>query len=717
MKLNRQEFKIDFAGKPLRFEVSEIAGQANAAILGQYGDTIVLATVVMGKQDKDIDYFPLSVEYEEKFYAAGKILGSRFIRREGRPSEEAVLSGRMIDRTLRPLFDHRIRRDVQIVITILSYDSENDPDFIALLTASTALASSQIPWNGPVAGVRIIRGTNGETIINPTNSQAKELEVKFDAFVSGTEEKINMIELSGNESNEDEVIESFNLAQKEIVKLIAFQKKVIEKIGKPKADVALSEPSEEVKNKIQNFLKDKLEDAIYTSEKTDHQNNIDTLKESLKEYLKQEDLIDELSAANAIIEEETDKLIHKNIIEFEKRPDGRKLDEVRDLYTEIGLFKRLHGSALFIRGNTQALAVTTLAAPGAEQLMETMEATIKRRFMLHYNFPPYSTGEIKRLGGPGRREIGHGSLAEKAVRFLIPSQEEFPYTMRVVSEILSSNGSSSMASVCATSLSLMDAGVPIKKSAAGIAMGLIADQRPTTNDQRQSLVVGHKSSVKYKILTDIQGPEDHYGDMDCKVAGTKDGITAIQMDVKIYGVTLPILKEVFQQAQKARLEILEVMDKTINKPKEQVSAYAPTILTVQINPEQIGAVIGPGGKMINKIIQDTGVETIDIEESGRVFVAAVDDGKVNSAIRYIKSLTREFHVGETVEGEIIKILDFGAIVDLEGGKDGMIHVSELKDGFVEKVEDIVKLGDKVKAKVIKVENGKIGLSLKAMKDE
>ncbi len=707
MKLNRQEFKIDFAGKPLRFEVSEIAGQANAAILGQYGDTIVLATVVMGKQDKDIDYFPLSVEYEEKFYAAGKILGSRFIRREGRPSEEAVLSGRMIDRTLRPLFDHRIRRDVQIVITILSYDSENDPDFIALLTASTALASSQIPWNGPVAGVRIIRGTNGETIINPTNSQAKELEVKFDAFVSGTEEKINMIELSGNESNEDEVIESFNLAQKEIVKLIAFQKKVIEKIGKPKADVALSEPSEEVKNKIQNFLKDKLEDAIYTSEKTDHQNNIDTLKESLKEYLKQEDLIDELSAANAIIEEETDKLIHKNIIEFEKRPDGRKLDEVRDLYTEIGLFKRLHGSALFIRGNTQALAVTTLAAPGAEQLMETMEATIKRRFMLHYNFPPYSTGEIKRLGGPGRREIGHGSLAEKAVRFLIPSQEEFPYTMRVVSEILSSNGSSSMASVCATSLSLMDAGVPIKKSAAGIAMGLI-----TKNKEE-----GGKRKENYKILTDIQGPEDHYGDMDCKIAGTKDGITAIQMDVKIYGVTLPILKEVFQQAQKARLEILEIMDKAISKPREQVSAYAPTILTVQINPEQIGTVIGPGGKMINKIIQDTGVETIDIEESGRVFVAAIDNGKVDSAIRYIKSLTREYKVGETVEGEIIKILDFGAIVDLEGGKDGMIHVSELKDGFVEKVEDIVKLGDKVKAKVIKVENGKIGLSLKAMKDE
>ncbi|MEE8131617.1 MAG: polyribonucleotide nucleotidyltransferase [Candidatus Paceibacterota bacterium] len=700
MDLNKQEFKMDFAGKPLRMEVSKIAGQANAAIIGQYGDTTVLVTAVIGKKDKDSDYFPLVVDYEEKFYAAGKIIGSRFVRREGRPSEEAVLSGRMIDRTLRPLFNQRIRRDVQIVITILSYDYENDPDFISLLTASTALATSQIPWNGPVAGVKIIRGTNGETVINPTNSQVKELEAKFDAFVAGTEEKINMIELSGNESNEDEVIENFDLAQKEIVKLIAFQKEIIKKIGQPKIEVPLAEPNEEIKNKIQNFLKDKLEDSVYTADKTERQNNIDALQQSLKEYLIQEGIPEsELKSVDVIFEDETDKLIHKNVIESEKRPDGRKLDEVRELHAEIGLFKRLHGSGLFIRGSTQALAVTTLAAPGSEQLMETMEATIKRRFMLHYNFPPYSTGEIKRLGGPGRREIGHGSLAEKAVRFLIPSQEEFPYTIRVVSEILSSNGSSSMASVCATSLSLMDAGVPIKKPVAGIAIGLII------GDQ------------EYKILTDIQGPEDHYGDMDCKVAGTKDGITAIQMDVKIDGIALPVLKEVLQQAKKARLEILEVMDKTISKPKEQVSAYAPTILSVQINPEQIGAVIGPGGKMINKIIQDTGVETIDIEESGRVFVAAIDSGKVDSAIRYIKSLTREFQVGETIEGEIIKILDFGAIVDLEGGKDGMIHVSELKDGFVEKVEDVVKLGDKVKAKIIKVENGKIGLSLKTVREE
>ncbi len=704
MDLHKQQFTTEIAGKKVTLEISKIANQANGSVLGQYGDTTVLATVVMGKKDKDIDYFPLTIDYEEKFYAAGKIIGSRFIRREGRPSEEAVLSGRMIDRSLRPLFDQRMRRDVQIIITIFSYDEENDPDFISLLAASTALAISEIPWNGPVAGVRIGRTAEKEIIINPINSQMNELKYNFDAFIAGAENKeektgkINMIELSGNELKEDEIIESFDLAQKEILKLIDFQKRIIQTIGKPKINYANNNNNNEIKDKIQTFLKDRLESAIYAPNKASIENNLNDLKQLLKEYLEQENTSEGIKMIDSIIEDEVDKLIHKNILELEKRPDGRQLDEVRELHAEIGLFKRLHGSGLFIRGGTQALAVTTLAAPGAEQLIETMEVTAKRRFMFHYNFPPYSTGEIKRIGGPGRREIGHGALADKAVRALIPSKEEFPYTIRLVSEILSSNGSSSMASVCASSLSLMDAGVPIKEPVAGIAMGLITDQQ--------------QSSTNYKILTDIQGPEDHYGDMDCKVAGTKNGITAIQMDVKINGITLSILKKIFQQAKKARLEILETMNKTISESRPKVSSFAPTIITTDINPEKIGDVIGPGGKIINSIIKNTGVHTIDIEQTGKVFVSAENYEKADSAIQYIKSLTREFQAGEIVEGEIIKILDFGAIISLGGNKDGMIHVSELKDGFVRKVEDVIKIGDRVKAKIIRSENGKIGLSLK-----
>ncbi len=698
MNLNRQQFTTEVAGKILTLEISDLAGQANAAVLGTYGDTSVLVTAVMGKEDRKIDYFPLTVDYEERFYAAGKIIGSRFVRREGRPSEAAVLSGRLIDRSIRPLFDHRLRRDVQIVITVLSYDEVNDPDFISLVSASAALAISSIPWNGPIAGARVARTIDGETVINPLNSLfVDRSKIIFDSFVAGGADKINMIELGGNEAKEGDVVESFELAQKEIKKLIDFQKKIVEKIGKPKAEVFLTEPASELKEKISSFLKDKLEAAVYVKEKTERGDKIGELKNSLKIYLAQEGIVDEL--IDVLFEDELDKTVHRNIIESEKRPDGRKLDEVRALYAEIGLFKRLHGSALFARGNTQSLAVTTLAAPGAAQLIETMEITARRRFMLHYNFPPYSTGEIGRLGATGRREIGHGNLADKAIRPLIPDADDFPYTIRVVSEIMSSNGSSSMASVCAASLSLMDAGVPIKKPAAGVAMGLMSSP-----------------DGRYKILTDIQGPEDHYGDMDCKVAGTADGVTAIQMDVKIEGVTCGIIKEVLAQTKKARLEILETMNKIINNPKPQVSSFAPVIITMEINPERIGEVIGPGGKMIKKITKDTGVDAIDIEESGRIFVTSVDSEKAQMAIDYIKSITYEFNVGEIVEGEVIKILDFGAIVDLGGGRDGMIHVSELKQGFVEKVEDVVRIGDVIKAKVVKIENGRIGLSLKAMKE-
>ncbi|OGM90379.1 polyribonucleotide nucleotidyltransferase [Candidatus Wolfebacteria bacterium RIFCSPLOWO2_01_FULL_38_11] len=697
MDLNKQQFSIDFAGQPLTLSVSKIGEQADAAVIGTYGDTSVLVTAVMGKQDKDINYFPLVVDYEEKFYAAGKIIGSRFVRREGRPSENAILSGRLIDRSIRPLFNHAMRRDVQLIITVLSYDEANDPDFIALLSASTALLISPIPWNGPIAGVRLARTADGKTIINPTNQIFEENKnILFDAFISATSERINMIELGGNEAREKDIVETFGEGHEEIKKLIEFQKEIAKKIGQAKIEIEIKKPSQELKEKISVFLNNKIEEALYIKDKTERQNRLHELKENLKQYLLSES-ISEFEDMETIWEEEIDKLVHKNILESGKRPDGRQLDQVRELYAEAGILKRLHGSALFFRGNTQALAVTTLAAPGAEQLVETMEVSGKRRFMLHYNFPPYSVGETGRMGGVGRREVGHGNLAEKAVKSLIPSTDEFPYTIRVVSEILSSNGSSSMASVCAASMSLMDAGVPIKKPAAGIAMGLMSSE-----------------DGRYKILTDIQGPEDHYGDMDCKVAGTADGITAMQMDVKIEGITPKILEEVLEQSKKARLEILDFIGKAISKPRPEISAYAPRVLTIDILPEQIGEVIGPGGKMINTIIKETGVTTIDIEQTGRIFITAESLEKAQAALRQIQSLTRTFQIGEIIEGKIIKILEFGAIVDLGGGKDGMIHVSELKEGFVKKVEDVVKLGDIVKAKIIKIENGRIGLSMKAI---
>lgn len=697
MSLNRKQFTTEIAGRTLTLETSDLAGQANAAVLGTYGDTSVLVAVTMGKEDRNTDYFPLTVDFEKKFYAAGKILGSRFVRREGRPSEDAILSGRLIDRTLRPLFDQRLRRDVQVVITVLSYDGENSAEFIGLITASAALAISNIPWNGPVAGTQITRFKDGKTEINPVNSSLKEKEnISLEAFVSGAHDKINMIELAGNEAQEKEVVESFKIAHEEIKKLIAFQKDVISKVGKKKNEIEFADISE-LKAKVKEFLKGKLEEAVYVPAKTERQNNLDSLKKDLKASLAEGGIEDSfIGKVDAIFEEELDALVHTKLLDEGKRPDGRKNDELRPLYGEVGLFKRLHGSAIFQRGDTQSLAVVTLAPPGAEQLVETIEASYKRRFMLHYNFPPFSTGEVGRLGGPGRREIGHGALAEKALRSMLPSQDEFPYTIRVVSEILSSNGSSSMATTCASSLALMDAGVPIKKPVAGIAMGLMSDKE------------------KYKILTDIQGPEDHYGDMDCKVAGTTEGITAIQMDVKIEGVAADVLGEVFEQSKKARLEILDVMKAVIEKPRAETSVYAPSIISMQIDPEQIGEVIGPGGKVINGIISSTGALSIDVEQTGKVFVAGATKEIAKAAAKQIEIITHKFQIGEIVEGEIIKILDFGAIVDLGGGRDGMIHVSELKNGFVEKVEDVVRLGEIVRAKVAKVENGRIGLSLKGM---
>ncbi|OGY62172.1 MAG: polyribonucleotide nucleotidyltransferase [Candidatus Harrisonbacteria bacterium RIFCSPHIGHO2_01_FULL_44_13] len=709
MDLQRKQFKMDFHGRPLSLEVSRLAEQATASVLGRYGDTAVLVTVVMSDKEKSVDYFPLVVDYEERFYAAGKILGSRFIRREGRPSEEAILSGRLIDRTIRPLFDQRLRREVQLVVTILEIDEENDPDFITLLTASAALGISEIPWDGPVAGVKIFYDGQ-EAIFNPLNSGIKKrwpAEKAFVSFVAGTTDRINMIELEGIDAEEADIARIYADAQKEIAHLADWQKKIIKEIGASKAAIHLAEPDQTLVTAVKSFLhKDqRLTKAMYAKDKQEREMKISELKELLKGHLLAEEHDEkEIAAADHIFENEIDELVHRKILESNERPDGRKLDEVRELHAEVGLFKRTHGSALFIRGNTQALVVTTIAPPGSEQLVETMEFSGKRRFMLHYNFPPYSVGEVGRIGFTGRREIGHGALAEKAVRNLIPPQEEFPYTIRVVSEIISSNGSSSMATACGASLSLMDAGVPIKKAVAGIAMGMMVNQEPGA---------GNREPV-YKILTDIQGPEDHHGDMDLKAAGTEDGVRAIQMDVKIDGLTNQMLVEALAQAKKARLEILKSMNKAISASRKELSPYAPMVLTLDINPSQIGDVIGPGGKIINGIIARTGALTIDIEQTGKVFIAGASRQIAEAAYKEVAAIVKEYQVGDVVEGTVVRILDFGAIVEFGPGRDGMVHVSELKEGYVKKVEDVVKLGDFVKARIVRIENGKIGLSIKAL---
>ncbi|MCL5017605.1 MAG: polyribonucleotide nucleotidyltransferase [Patescibacteria group bacterium] len=611
MELNKKVFSTEFAGRPLSFEFSRIGEQADAAIIGKYGDTVVLATVVMGKTDKaGMDYFPLTVNYEEKFYAAGKILGSRFSRREGKSSDEAILSGRLIDRTVRPLFNSAMRREVQLVVTILQIDGVNDPDFIGLLTASMALRVSRIPWSGPVAGVKIAKFKNSEEIlVNPSLVDLKEKEsgLDFDAFVAGTIDKINMIELGGDEVDEKYVVSGFALAQKQITELVQFQEKVAKEMAAPKVEVYLAVPEKDLEQKLNEFFGNKLEEALYNPDKIKREEMLYRIKDDMRlmlEAMGGEEK--EYIAAEVYMESRLDEILHKKILGEEKRPDGRKLDEVRDLYAEAGVLSRVHGSALFIRGNTQSLSITTIAPPGAEQLVESMRNSIKRRFMLHYNFPPYSVGETGGFRGPGRRDIGHGSLAEKALRPLLPSYESFPYVIRVVSEILSSNGSSSMATVCAGGLSLMDAGVPIKRPAAGIAMGLITDDK----------------SNNYKVLTDIQGPEDHYGDMDFKVAGTEEGITAIQLDVKISGINMEMVEKVLVQAKQARLHILKTITGALKEPRKELSKYAPVVLSLNIDPSKIGEVIGPGGKVINGIIASTSTSvTMDLT----CFIAASAD--------------------------------------------------------------------------------------------
>ena len=690
-----KQFKTDFGGQELKVEIGRLAEQANGAALVTYGQTTVLATATMSRYQREVDYLPLLIDYEEKLYAAGKIKGSRFIKREGRASDEAISTGRMIDHAFRPLFDNRIRNDIQIILTVLSFDKENDSDIPALIGASLALSISDIPWAGPIGGVRVGR-IEDKWILNPTYENREKSEL--DLIVVGPSGKINMIEGGAKEVPEDIFISAIEFGQKHLAKIIDFQEEIIKELKPEKAVLELKEPDKDLTQKVKEFLTDKLEATIYQTQKTRRETGLNLLKKELIETLAPEDQEKQKQTAE-FFEKEIDWLVHQNILNSptgeEKRPDGRKLDEVRPLDCQVSFLPRTHGSGLFQRGNTQALSVVTLGAPGDEQTIDGMEIEEKRRFMHHYNFPPFCTGETGFMRGPGRREIGHGALAERALLSLLPKKEEFPYAIRVVSEILSSNGSSSMASVCGSSMALMDAGVPIKAQAAGIAMGLMFE-----------------SFENYKILTDIQGPEDHHGDMDCKIAGTKNGVTACQMDVKIQGVNLDILKKVFEEARKARLLILEEMNKAISQPRPNLSPFAPRILTIQIDPKKIRDVIGPQGKVINGIIAETGVD-IDIEDSGLIYITAKDEQAGQKALTWIENLTREAKKGEIFQGKVTRIIDFGAFVEVLPGQEGLVHISELAPYRVKRVEDIVKIGEIITVKVKNIDElGRINLSLK-----
>ena len=690
--MKKKKFSCEFAGQPLEAEFSDLTEQANGSALVRYGETVVLATaVISGAPKEHLDYFPLTVDYEEKFYAAGEILGSRFLRREGRSSDNAILTGRLIDRTIRPLFDQKIRNEVQVIVLVLSYDEENAPDVPAIIAASLALGVSNIPWNGPIAGIRAIK-KDDQFILNPANSQREK--ASLETLICGKDGKINMVEAEAKEAPEKDAIKGFQLALKEIDKINDWQKEIIKEIGQEKIKPVIAEELKGFRELFQKHIKPRLEDYVFIEEKTGRTTRLRELKDEWLETVKERFGDQGIELSDEIYEEEIDEIIHRNILENDKRPDFRKLDQVRPLYAEAGILPRVHGSGIFYRGQTHLLSAVTLGSPRDHKLIEGMEIKEQKRFIHQYNFWPFCSGEIKPLRGPGRREIGHGALAEKALAAVIPEKEKFPYTIRVVSETMSSNGSTSMASVCASTLALMDAGVPIKKPVAGIAMGLIM-----------------KDEHNYKILTDIQGPEDHHGDMDFKAAGTKEGLTAIQMDVKIEGVTVEILEKTLNQAKKAREEILKVMLKAIAEPRPNLSPFAPKILVCRINPEKIGTLIGPGGKTVNSIRTASAAE-IDIEEDGMVFVTGKTKESAEKALSLVELITKEFKPGDLAAGKVSRIFEFGAMVEIAPNQEGLIHISKLAPYRVNKVTDVVNIGDEVKVKIIDIdEKGRVNLAL------
>lgn len=707
--MDKKVFELDFYGRKIVVEHGQVAKQADGAVLVRYGDTVVLSTAVVSKSANLLsDFFPLMVLYQEKLYSVGKIPGG-FIKREGRPTDAATLAARMIDRPLRPLFPEDFKNEVQIVNTVLSVDQDNSPELTALFGSSLATCISKIPFNGPVAAVKVGR-VDGEFIINPTVEQSEKSDI--DLTVAGTKDAINMVEAGAREASEDDMLEALMFGHEAIKKLIAFEEEVIKAIGVEKMEYEKLEITDELRSEVDSIVRDRLDKALRIKDKLDKYSAIDNLEEEVIEKYKSEnedtmkpEELKELLTKVALIFHGVEYELFRNIVVKEKtRADGRRMDEIRPLSTDIDLLPRCHGSALFTRGQTQSLATVTLGALGEHQILDGLGIEDAKRFMLHYNFPPFSVGETGRYGAPGRREIGHGALGERALSYVIPSEEEFPYTIRVVSEILESNGSSSQATICAGTMALMAAGVPIKKPVAGVAMGLIT----------------HEDD--YTILTDIQGMEDHLGDMDFKVAGTRDGITALQMDIKIDGINREILKEALAQAKKARFEILDVIEKQIDKPREDVSKYAPKTEVFMINPDKIKDVIGRGGEMITKIIlecsnvntvNDINAVKVDLEDDGRVIIYHTDRDVINRTADRIKDIAREVEIGKTYTCRVVSIQDFGIFVELWPGCEGLIHVSQLDTKRVDKPSDLFKVGDEVIAIATGYDKkGKLNLSRK-----
>lgn len=690
-----KSFRMELAGRSLIVETGKMAKQASGAVLVRYGETVVLVTSTASKEAREgMDFFPLTVDYEEKMYAVGKMPGG-FLRREGRPGNSAILNARLIDRPIRPLFDKRCRNDIHVTATVLSVDYDNAPELCGMLGASASLGISDIPWDGPIAGVRV-GCVDGQFVINPTQEQLKVSTLNI--TVAGSETAILMVEGGAQEAPEEDVLDAIMFGHETIKELVAFQKKIIEEVGKSKRTLIFPEIPEEIKNAIYAYAERPLKEAIFNPDKLTREAHMEEVRKEAEAHFKEiypENGSDIAECLNHLTKE-----IVRHMISVDKiRPDGRALDEIRPISCEVGLLPRVHGSALFTRGQTQALTITTLAPMSETQIIDDLTQETEKRYIHQYNFPSYSVGETKSSRGPGRREIGHGALAERALIPVIPTVEEFPYAIRVVSEILESNGSSSQASVCGSTMSLMNAGVPIKAPVAGIAMGLVNE------------------GEHFTVLTDIQGMEDALGDMDFKVAGTAKGITAIQMDIKIHGLSREILLAALQQAQKGRMFILGKMAECIDKPAEHLSPYAPKIITLTIPVDRIRDVIGSGGKIINKIISETGVK-MDVEEDGHVYIATPDEEAAQRAKKWVEELTHEVQVGETYLGKVTRLMKFGVFVEILPGKEGMVHVSQLATRRVEKPEDVVHEGDEIMVKVTEIDDkGRINLSRKALLQE
>lgn len=698
----KQEFHLDFCGRGITVETGEIAKQADGAVIIRYGDTVTLSTACASNQAKEgIDFFPLTVSFEEKLYSVGKIPGG-FLRREGRPSEHATLTARMIDRPIRPLFAEGFRNEVQVVNTVLSVDQDASPEMAAMFGASLALCISDIPFNGPIAGVKVGR-INGELVANPTVAQMEESDI--DLTVAGTAQALNMVEAGAKEVSEEDMLAALMFGHEQIKKLCAFQEEIVAACGKEKREIELYAVDETIDSEVRANFEAQIRAAVSIKEKLERYGKIDDLTDEAaqmianKEYESEKDQNNAVKQAREICRGIEADEVRRLIIEDKVRPDGRQIDEIRPLNSQVDLLPRVHGSALFTRGETQVLSTTTLGALNDNQIIDDLTVVDSKRFMHHYNFPPYCVGETGRMGNPGRREIGHGALGERALAQVLPSVDEFPYTIRTVADVMESNGSSSQASICAGTMSLMAAGVPIKAPVAGIAMGLIMDD----------------NSGKYTVLTDIQGMEDHFGDMDFKVAGTKNGITALQMDIKVTGITKNIFEEALAQAHKARLEILDNMLACIPSPREQLSPYAPKIAMMNIDPDKIKDVIGPGGKMINEIIAQCDNVKIDIDDDGKVVIYHNDYDTIEKAKQMISDIVRVAKVGDVYAAKVVRLEKFGAFVNLFGNTDGLLHISKISHHRVDKVEDVLKLGDIIDVKVTEIDNkGRINVSAKAL---